>query len=63
MEGLDNLIKGKLISDEKISEESLILWKPTILAKVDQKISRLKTKIKPSKSNFIPKQIDVINCP
>ena len=27
MEGLDSLIKGKLFSDKKISEESLIPWK------------------------------------
>ena len=27
VEGLDNLIKGKLLSDKTISEESLISWK------------------------------------
>ena len=60
MEGLDNLIKGKLLSDKKISENSLIPWKSAILTKVAKKI--LKTEIKPSKSNAIVKQIDVISC-
>ena len=26
-QGLDNLIKGKLLSDKKISDESLIPWR------------------------------------
>ena len=60
MEGLDNLIKGKLLSDKKISENSLIPWKSAILTKVAKKI--LETEIKPSKSNAIVKQIDVISC-
>ena len=51
MEGLDNLIKGKLLSDKNISDESLIPWKSPILTKVGKKISKLKTRIKPSKSN------------
>ena len=54
MEGLDNLIKGKLFSNKKISGKSLILWKCAILTKVDKKnISKLKTRIKSSKSNPI----------
>lgn len=42
MEGLDNLIKGKWLSNKKISEESLIARKYTILTKVDKKRSKLK---------------------
>ena len=41
MEGLDNMIKEKLLFDKKISEESLILWKFAILTKVDKKIQSL----------------------
>ena len=37
LEGLENLIKRKLLSDKKISEESLITWKSAILTKVDKK--------------------------
>ena len=51
-----------MLSDKKISEESLIPWKSAILTKVDKKILKLKTRIKPSKSNPILKQIDVISC-
>ena len=43
VEGLDNLIKEKLLSDKKISEESLITWQFAILTKVDKKIPKLKT--------------------
>ena len=56
-EGLDNLIKGKLLYDKMISEESLILWQSAILAKVDNNFSKLKTRIKPSKSNPILKKM------
>ena len=62
LEGLDDLIKGKLFSDKKISQKFLIPWKSVILAKVDKNISKLKTRIKPSKSVPILKQIDVISC-
>ena len=55
VEGLDNLIKAKLLSDKIISEESLIPWKSAILTKVDKKISELKNRIKRSKSNPILK--------
>ena len=55
VEGLDNLVKGKLLPDKKISEESSIPWKPAISIKVDKKISKLKTKIKSSKYNSILK--------
>lgn len=34
MKGIDNLIKKKLLCDEKVSEESLIGWKFDILTKV-----------------------------
>ena len=37
MEGLDNLIKRKFLSDKEISEESLTSWKSAILTKVDKK--------------------------
>ena len=43
MEGLDNLIGRKLLSDKEISEESLIPRKPAIFFK-----SKLKNIIKPS---------------
>ena len=43
VEGLDNLIKGKLLSYKKISEESSISWKSAILTKVGKNISKLKT--------------------
>ena len=62
VEGLKNLIKIKLLSDKKISEESLIPWKSSILTKADKKVSTLKTIIKLFKSNSILKQIDVMNC-
>ena len=55
MEGLDNLIKGKLFSAKKISEESLIPWKSVSLTKIDQKKSKLNTRIKSFKSNPIMK--------
>ena len=45
MEGLDNLIKEKLLFDKKISEESLILWNFAILTKVDKKIQSLKQEL------------------
>ena len=45
MEGLDNLIKKKLLFDKKISEESLILWNFAILTKVDKKIQSLKQEL------------------
>ena len=45
MEGLDNMIKEKLLFDKKISEESLILWKFAILTKVDKKIQSLKQEL------------------
>ena len=48
-------IKAKLSGNKKISVESLILWKSTILVKVDKKISKIKTRIKPSKPNPILK--------
>ena len=60
MKGLDNLIKRKLLSNKKISEESLITRKFTILRKVDKKRSKLKNRIKPSKSDPILKEIDVL---
>ena len=62
VEGLGNLIKGKLLCYKKIPEESLIPWKSGILTKVDKKVSKLKTRIKPSKFNLMLKQIDVITC-
>ena len=43
VEGLDNLIKGKLLSYKKISEESLISCKSAIITKVGKNISKLKT--------------------
>ena len=61
VEGLDNLIKGKLLSDKKISEKSLIPWKFAILTKVDKKFPKIKTRIKSSKSNLILKQTDLIS--
>ena len=57
MENLDSLIKGKLLSDKKISEESLILWKSAILTKDDKNLSKLKTRTKSSKSNPILKKL------
>ena len=62
MEGLDNLLKGNLLSEELISGESLIPWKSAILTKDEKTISRLETRIKPSRSNPILKQVDVISC-
>ena len=44
-EGLGNLIKGKLLSEKKIFEKSLILWKPVILTKVDKKYESLKLEL------------------
>lgn len=38
VEGLDNLIKGKLLSNKKISDESLILLKSAIITTVLKKI-------------------------
>ena len=57
MENLDSLIKCKLLSDKKISEESLILWKSVILTKDDKNLSKLKTRTKSSKSNPILKKL------
>ena len=61
VEGLDNLIKGKLLSNKKISDESLILLKSAIITTVLKKNLKYKARIKPSKSNSILKQIDVIS--
>ena len=44
-EGLGNLIKRKLLSEKKIFEKSLILWKPVILTKVDKKYESLKLEL------------------
>ena len=41
MEGLDNLNKGKLLSDKKLYEESLIPWKSAIFTKFDKKSLKL----------------------
>ena len=60
MENLDSLIKCKLLSDKKISEESLILWKSAILTKDDKNLSKLKTRTKSSKSNPILKKLTSI---
>ena len=62
VDGLDNLNKEKLLSDKKISEESLIPWKCIILTKIDKNISKLKNRIKSSKFSPIRKQIDIISC-
>ena len=59
LEGLDNLIKGKLFSDKKIPQES---WKSAILTKAEKNISKLKARVKPFQSNPILKQVDVIIC-
>ena len=48
--------------DKKIPAESLIPRKSTILTNIDKKYSKLKTRIKPSKYNPIPKQMEVISC-
>ena len=46
MEGLNNLIKGKLLSDIKISEESLLTWMSAILTmRLDFSKTSLKTAI------------------
>ena len=45
VEGLDNLIKEKLLSDKKISEKSLIPSKSAILTKVDKKIQIIKLEL------------------
>ena len=62
MEDLDNVIKGKLLSDKKISKESLIPWQSAILVKVDKKFSKLKTRIKSFKINPSLKKFDIISC-
>ena len=49
-----------MLSNKKISEESLISLKRTILTKVDKKSSKLENRIKPSKSDPILKEIDVL---
>ena len=51
-----------MLSNKKISEESLIPWKSSILTKIDKIISKLKTRIEPFNSNPILKKIDVISC-
>ena len=60
-QGLDSLIKGKLLSDKKIPEESLIPCKSAVI-RLTKKNSKLNTRIKPSKSNHILKRIDAITC-
>ena len=45
MEGLDNLIKGKFLSDKNISDESLIPWKSPILTKLAKKFQSLKLEL------------------
>ena len=60
LEGIDNLVKGKLLSDKKISEKSLTPWKSVILTKVEKNVSKLKTRIKLCK--IILKEIDIIIC-
>ena len=55
VEGLGNLIKRKFIADKKISVEFLIPGKTAILKLVY-------TRIKPCKSNPLPKKTDVISC-
>ena len=51
-----------MLSHEKIPEECLIPWKFVIFSKADKNNSKLKTRIKPSISNPILKQRDVISC-
>ena len=55
MERLDNLLKGKLSVDKKISVESLILWESAISTRVDKKTSNFKTSVKLFKSNSLLK--------
>ena len=62
VEGIDNLIKGNLLADKKISVETLIPWRFAILITVDINFSKLKTRFKPFKSNPFLKQIEVISC-
>ena len=45
MEGLDNLIKGKLLSDKQMPVECLIPWKSAILTRVDKKFQSLKLEL------------------
>ena len=51
-----------MLSDKKISQESLIPCKSAILWKANKQLSKLKTRIKTSKSNPVLKQIYVISC-
>ena len=62
VEGFDNLIKGKLLSDQKISEKSLITLEVCHFKKSPQKKSNLKTRIKASNFNPILKEIDIRSC-
>ena len=61
MKSLEILIKRKLSANKKIYVESLVPWKSSILTKADKNISRLKTRTKLFKPNFILKQTNVIN--
>ena len=48
-------------SGSNITEESLNPWKTTVMSKVDERIKLLKTKIKPTQTNPVLKQTDVIS--
>ena len=62
----DKIVEGltkcacKMALDKKIREDELLPWKNLILEKVDSKITALKNKVKPKKSNPILKQPDVM---
>ena len=62
VEGFDNLIKGKLLSDKKISEKYLITLEVCHFQKSPQKNSNLKARIKASNFNPILKEIDIRSC-
>ena len=60
-EKLRNPHKEKTVSNKKIYVESLVPWKSSFLTKADKNISRLKTRTKHFKPNFILKQTNVTN--
>ena len=58
--GLVDCVSRMTSSSRNINEEDMIPWKNIILEKVDAKITNLKRKIKPQKSNPVLKQPDVV---
>lgn len=59
-EGLSTCADKMISSQKNLTSENMTTWITTVMEKVDAKISQLKRKIHPQKSNPVLKQADVI---